>query len=96
MFEGSKNAVLSYCVDTGFTLFGIVDQNYKLPNDIIESMGIETFDYEKMEFETFEPELFECESFEPEQDISDNLDIHILRRGVIGVNLIGYYSKQDY
>lgn len=92
VFEGSKNAFLSYCVDTGFTLFGIVDQNYKLPNDIIESMGIETFDYEKMQYETFEPEKFESELFEPEQDTTDDLDIQILRRGVIGVNIIGYTS----
>ena len=29
-----------------FTMFGLVEQDYTLPKEIIEQMGIETFDYE--------------------------------------------------
>lgn len=92
VFEGSKKVTMSYCIDTGFTLFGIVEQNYVLPDDVVESMGIETFEYEKMDFEKFNPDVFETESFEPEEEKTNDLNIHILRRGVIGVNLVGYIN----
>ncbi len=92
VYEGAKRVTISYCVDTGFTLFGIVKQNYVLPDDIIKSMGIETFEYEKFEYEKFEPDLFEIEKFEPNEEKIGDLDIHILRRGVIGINLVGYIN----
>ena len=83
-------AVLSFCVDSGFTMFGLVEQNYVLPKDIIKEIGIETFDYETFEPETFEMETFEPETFEVETFKPETLDIHFLRRGVIGISRIGY------
>jgi len=86
---GYKKA-LSFCVDTGFTLFGLVEQDYTLPDDIIKQMGIETFDYETFEVEGFKPDTFEIESFSFDTFEPDNLEITFLRRGVIGVSKIGY------
>lgn len=86
---GSK-AVLSFCIDSGFTMFGLVKQDYTLPMEVIEQMGIETFDYETFEYDTFEPDTFSYDTFEPDSFELDTLDITILRRGVIGVSKIGY------
>lgn len=86
---GYKRA-LSFCVDTGFTLFGLVEQNYTLPDDIIKLIGLETFDYETFEFERFKSDIFEVESFSIETFEPDNLEITFLRRGVIGISKIGY------
>lgn len=58
-----------------FTMFGLVEQDYTLPKEIIEQMGIETFEYESFQYDTFEP---------------DTLDITFLRRGVIGILKVGY------
>ena len=90
VYEGLDKVAISFCIDTGFTLFGIVDQNYKLPEDIIESIGVENFEYEKMDFETFEPETFKINTFEFDNFTPENIGIRVLRRGVIGVNRIGY------
>ena len=90
IYEGLDKVAISFCIDTGFTLFGIVDQNYKLPEDIIESIGVEKFEYEKMDFETFEPETFKINTFEFDNFTPENIGIRVLRRGVIGVNRIGY------
>ena len=83
-------AVLSFCVDSGFTMFGLVEQDYTLPKEVIEQMGIETFDYEIFEYEIFEPEEFSFDTFEPDTFEPENLDITFLRRGVIGVSKVGY------
>ena len=83
-------AVLSFCVDSGFTMFGLVEQDYVLPKELIKEIGIETFDYETFETSTFEPKSFAVSSFELDTFEPDTLDIHFLRRGVIGVSRIGY------
>ena len=89
-YDINQKVVLSFCVDTGFTMFGLVEQDYKLPEDIIERIGIETFDYETFELESFEPETFNFASFSLESFVPENIGISFLRRGVIGVNKIGY------
>ena len=86
---GSK-AVLSFCVDSGFTMFGLVEQDYTLPKEIIEQIGIETFDYETFEYGTFKPESFSYDTFDTETFEPDTVDITFLRRGVIGVSKVGY------
>ena len=78
---GYKKAI-SFCVDTGFTMFGLVEQDYTLPEEIIKQIGVDVLDYETFDVDTFSPETFEPES----------LDIIYLRRGVIGVSKIGYLA----
>jgi hypothetical protein len=90
VFEGTKNMALSFCIENGCTLFGIVEQNYKLPEEIINQMGIKLFDYEKIDYEKIDSESFEFDRIDFDTIVPDSLDIHILRRGVIGVNIIGY------
>lgn len=89
-YNSSCNAVISFCIDTGFTMFGLVEQNYTLPKEILESIGIEVFTYEELEYEKFEYEKFETLKLEYEKFEPKTLDISILKRGVIGVNEIGY------
>ena len=85
-----QQAVLSFCVDSGFTLFGLVEQDYTLPKDIIEKIGIETFDYESFKIDAFKPSHFNFDTFTVDSFIPDTLDITFLRRGVIGVSKIAY------
>ena len=90
IYSSIYNPVLSFCVDSGFTLFGLVDQDYELPEEVLNEIGIEVFEYEKFEYEKFEYEKFEYEKFEYEQFEYEKLHTIFLRRGVIGVNCIGY------
>lgn len=41
-------AFISFAVYSGWTFFGVVKQNYILPDNVIEELGIDLFDYEKM------------------------------------------------
>lgn len=90
IYSSIYNPVLSFCVDSGFTLFGLVDQDYELPEEVLKEIGIEIFEYEKFEYEPFEYEKFEYEKFEYEQFEYEKFHTIFLRRGVIGVNCIGY------
>ncbi|CAG9606537.1 hypothetical protein [Pseudoneobacillus rhizosphaerae] len=89
-YSASYKAYISFCIDSGFTMFGIVGQDYQLPKDLLDEIGLSTFDYEKMQLETFEIAAFEVDIFEFEHFSYETLGITFLRRGVIGVNQIGY------
>lgn len=90
VYKGIYSCVLSFCVESGSTFFGLVDQNYELPNDILKKIGTEVFEYERFEpdrftYSSFQPKRFEYDRFEPVK-----INITFLRRGVIGVGMIGY------
>ena len=90
VYNTGYKAAISFCTETGVTLFGLVDQDYKLPEDIIDEMGLETFDFDTFEADSFEAESFAFDTFEPDTIQPDTLGITMLRRGVIGVSKIGY------
>lgn len=90
IYSSIYNPVLSFCVDSGFTLFGLVEQDYELPEEVVKEIGIEIFEYEKFEYGTFEYEKFDYESFEYKQLNYDKIKTIFLRRGVIGINCVGY------
>ena len=81
---------MSFCTETGITMFGLVEQDYRLPEDIIKDIGIETFEYESFEPDSFDAESFQFDSFDYDTIQPDNLGIKFLRRGVIGVSKVGY------
>ena len=89
-YNGGYKATLSFCIDTGFTMFGLVDQDYSMPQEVLEEIGIETFYYDTFEAEKFEPDTFDFDSFSADSFEPDTLDIIFLRRGVIGVSKVGY------
>ena len=85
-----EQATLAFCVESGLTLFGLVDQDYEVPEDVIRQIGAETFDYEKFEPEAFVPEAFGAKRLEPEAFMPERFGVTQLRRGVFGVARVGY------
>ncbi len=100
MYDKISNRAMAFYVDSGFTLFGLVDQNYEIPVNILKEIGVEVFEYEKFEyddfkmdefiFEEFEYEQFEYEQFRLSGDNNSEFTFTPLRRGVIGFGKIGY------
>ena len=91
-YNVGQKAIVAFCVDSGFTMFGLVEQDYKLPKEVVDEIGIETFDYETFEADSFKPEAFAIETFNIDTFEPDTLDITFLRRGVIGVSRVGYIN----
>ena len=71
-------------------MFGLVKQDYTLPEDVLEYIGIDVFQYEKFLPKQFQKENFAPLNFNQRKFEADTLGIRILRRGVIGVSEIGY------
>ena len=90
IYSSVYTPVISFCIDTGFTMFGLVEQDYKLSEEILKEVGIEIFEYDKFDYNKFELEQFEFSNFSQEVFEPANFNFIFLRRGVIGVNCIGY------
>lgn len=90
IYKGGQHATITFCAETGITMFGLVEQDYKLPEDVIKDIGVECFEYESFEPDTFEVDTFQVESFEFDTFQPDSLEIKFMRRGVIGISKIGY------
>ena len=73
-------------------MFGLVDQNYELPEEVIKEIGVYVFDYETFRPDSFAVDTFDFDSFEIDTFDHDGLDITFLRRGVIGVSKVGYVA----
>ena len=89
VYNIGKNKLISFCIDTGFTCFGLVEQNYELPDEVLKEMGIDTVSVGRAKVKTSA-----VPRTQPTANIGrasyETIDIKILRRGVIGVNKIGY------
>lgn len=90
VYKGVYSCVIAFCIESGSTFFGLVDQNYSLPSEVLKEIGLEVFEDKYNEPEWFidqynEPEWFEDKFNQPEQ-----ISFTFLRRGVIGVGKIGY------
>lgn len=93
VYTSSKEAIISYCIVSGSTFFGLVEQDYRLPEEVFERLGselakVETADIETANIETADIETADIETADIERA---NIEaVCILRRGVIGFRKIGY------
>ena len=94
-YDAGSKVFMSLCVERGVTLFGLVEQDYELPVETLEAIGVDVFEYEKFEPDWFEPERFEPDWFEPEWFVPELatpllIGFEFPRRGVIAADRIGY------
>ena len=89
VYNIGKKKMISFCVDTGFTCFGLVEQNYELPEMILEKMGIELIPISRTEI-THIPLSTTSVCAKVNRVEYETIDISFVRRGIIGVNKIGY------
>ena len=90
IYSATEKLFMSFCIDSGCTFFGLVDQNYTLPERVIEELGIEQFNFEKMTIEQFEYDSFSVDKFSLDAFEYEKFGIEILRRDLIGVYSVGY------
>jgi hypothetical protein len=90
VYQTGYSCALSYCIKSGCTFFGLVKQDYTLPNEVLRELGLELFEYENFNYEDFVYEEFVDSPFMYAPFEYESINIRILRRGVIGVNKIGF------
>ena len=90
VYNVGKKKLISFCVDTGFTCFGLVEQSYELPEEVLNEMGIETIPIPRARVEAVHIPRTVIDTAGIAKSNYETIDITVLRRGVIGVNKVGY------
>lgn len=88
--NAGSNIVLAFCVESGFTMFGLVEQDYTLPTEVLEKLGTCIPHYKKAEPKktSFSRPQFKKPAYQRCE--FKTVDFIFLRRGVMSVNKIGY------
>jgi len=90
VYNIGKKRLISLCVDTGFACFGLVEQSYELPEEVLSDMGIDLAVIPRTQIETVEIPRTAVTVSAIERAKYETINITVLRRGVIGVNKVGY------
>ncbi|YCH32320.1 hypothetical protein M1D48_10020 [Erwinia sp. D4-22] len=83
--EYANHKVLGICAESGWTFWGLVDQSYVVPEEILEQAGFDLFKAQLFQFKRFKAIMFRTDKFQPQE-----VGFTLLRRGVISFNTIGY------
>ena len=89
VYNIGKKKLISFCVDTGFTCFGLVEQNYELPEDVLKEMEVHYIPVPRTEIQRTNVTRTST-AVQISTSNYETIDITVLRRGVLGVNRIGY------
>lgn len=91
-YSWTKKKVMSLCIDTGFTCFGLVEQDYSIPPEVMRRLGIPFAELEEAILSTAELETAELETASLDYAELDKIEFYMPRRGLIGVNKVGYIA----
>lgn len=89
VYNIGKKKLISFCVDTGFTCFGLVDQNYELPESILRNMGIDIIPISRASVNRTNVTNVDIAT-NVNRTNYETININMVRRGIIGVNKVGY------
>lgn len=90
VYNIGKKKLISFCVDTGFTCFGLVEQNYELPEDVLTEIGVTLAEIPRTKIDTINIPRVKINTSEIRKSDYETIDMTVLRRGIIGINKVGY------
>lgn len=90
LYNIGKNKFISFCIDTGFTCFGLVDQNYELPEEMLKELNVDTIPIPRSNIDTIDIPRINVATAAIERTQYETVGFTMVKRGVIGVNKIGY------
>lgn len=89
-YKAGQNLFMSFAISNGVTYFGLVDQDYRLSDEILNELGLDVLEYERFEYETADIDFFEPETACIGTIRQDGITYSFPRRGVIGLGKVGY------
>ncbi len=90
VYNVMDNAFMALCVESGWTMFGLVDQDYELPDEVINELGFDLYEVDVFNVDEYDVDEFTLDEYDI--DDYDGDFISVLRRGVIGVHRVGYIN----
>lgn len=90
IFTVKEQVMLSLCVKHGYTVFGLVSQDYTLPDSVREKLGFPIYGHEEYEWKKYQWETYNWERYDWKKYNWKDVDCIVLKRGVVGFRKVGY------
>jgi len=91
LYSPLHEAYMSYIIEEGMTLFGLVNQDYSIPEEALQDIGVDLFQHHEYEYRQYKVKEFKYHQYkERESDYNKALNFSLLKRGMIGINKVGY------
>jgi hypothetical protein len=78
-------AVLGIAAETGWTVFGLVEQDHQVPAQLLAESGWSVLDVRKLQ-----PAQLRIQTFQPTKLDPRTIDVKVLRRGVVAFGRVAY------
>lgn len=89
LYNVGKNRFISFCKATGFTCFGLVSQDYTVPEELLKQLGIQTASILRTDVERSRVGIL-SPTVSIGRTTLETVNYKMIKRGVIGANIIGY------
>lgn len=85
--EKADSVILGLAAETGWTFFGLVDQDYALPSEVLAASGWNTLNVKRLA-----PRSLELRRLQPRTLELKGLDMKVLHRGVVAFGRVAYLT----
>ena len=92
-FAPARSCVLKVARSSGFSFFGLVRQDYELPESTARELGIKRASFKEARFTATTPEESNVRAAKIRQACAHTIGFSYNERGVVGVNKIGYIAR---
>ena len=86
---GTEHVAMSLAVSHGWSFFGIVDQDYRVPEPTLRCLGWDTVQLDGNLMDNVELDQVQLDTNDFDSNLLD-APVRFIRRGVIGVRRVGY------
>lgn len=90
LFTVKEKFFISICVQNGWTCFGLVSQDYSLPDDVLREMGFDLVVYDDVDHDEVSYDEVSYDDVSYDDVTYDEIDARYISRGVIGVRKVGW------
>ena len=90
VFSAKEQIMLSLCVKHGYTVFGLVDQDYTMPDSARKKLGFPVFGFDEYKFSEYKFHEYKAIQYKWQEYKWKKLDCVLLKRGVIACRKIAY------
>ena len=90
VFSAKEQIMLSLCVKHGYTVFGLVNQDYTMPDSARKKLGFPIFGFDEYKFKEYTFHEYKPIQYKWQEYKWKTLDCVLLKRGVIACRKIAY------
>ena len=90
VFSFKEHVMISLCTVKGYTIFGLVEQDYTMPRAVREKLGFPVYGFDEYQFQEYQFQEYKPIQYQWQEYKWKSIECILLKRGVVACRKIGY------